>query len=99
MQVKDSLIWQGTLNELFSVCSAYHMEKELQSSNVVEALDKAKGILFGRLSEILRSVTQVKYLCEEHVIIFFPPNQIYYGCVWDCDFVNNKCHFKPNCQT
>jgi hypothetical protein len=23
----------------------------------------------------------------------------YLGCVWDCDFVNNKCDFKPNRRT
>lgn len=77
MQVNDSFIWQGTLNELFSVRSVYHMEKELQlskRSGRLEALDKIKGILFGRLSGILRSITQVKYLRGEHVIIFFPSN-------------------------
>jgi hypothetical protein len=31
MQVKDSLIWCGTLNREFSTRSACHMEKELQA--------------------------------------------------------------------
>jgi hypothetical protein len=31
MQAKESLIWQGTTNGVFSVKSAYHMENELQA--------------------------------------------------------------------
>jgi len=31
VQVKDSLIWGGTLNGEFSVRSTYHMEKDLQT--------------------------------------------------------------------
>lgn len=31
MQPKDLLIWRCTTNEEFSIRSAYHMEKELQS--------------------------------------------------------------------
>jgi len=32
MPTKDSLIWNGILNEKFSVRSAYHMEKDLQTN-------------------------------------------------------------------